>query len=239
MTGALSRASRMPIKAVAIDGPAASGKSTVGRELARRLGWSYVETGAMYRAVTLKALREGIDLGDVEALAGAASRAMVELREGPDGVQVLLDGEDVTEAIRDPGLTRRVRLVASMAGVRSELVRKQRELAEAGPAVMEGRDIGTVVLPDAAAKFFLDASLEERAARRARDLGRAGEADVDPSALARELESRDRSDREREVGPLALAADAERVDTTGMSIEAVVARLEERVREKLEDDIEK
>jgi cytidylate kinase len=232
------------MRAVAIDGPAGAGKSTVGRALAERLGWLYVDTGAMYRAVTLKAVREGVDLesGDVEdgtnalaaELARVAREARVELREGPPGRCVMLDGEDVTEAIRTPELTRLVRHVARCGAARAEMVTKQRALAEAGGIVMEGRDIGTVVLPEAAAKFYLDAAPDERARRRAVDLEGAG-ADVDRSRLEAEIVSRDRSDRERADGPLKAAADAEVVDTSGMSFEEVVDRLEAATRERIAD----
>lgn len=229
------------MRAVTIDGPAGAGKSTVGRALARRLGWVYVDTGAMYRAVTLRAVREGIDLegigleggGDLaEELARVAREARVELREGPAGRRVMLDDEDVTDAIRDTELTRLVRFVARSGPARAEMVKKQRALAESGGVVMEGRDIGTVVLPDAAVKFYLDARAPERTRRRARDLESAGVA-VDRVELEEEIASRDRTDRERADGPLKVADDAEAVDTTGMTFEEVVDRLEEMTRERL------
>ncbi|MHC4249511.1 MAG: (d)CMP kinase [Planctomycetota bacterium] len=225
------------MRAVSIDGPAGSGKSTVGRELARRLGWLYIDTGAMYRAVTLKAIREGVDLENAageqgEALARVARKARIDLREGPAGQRVALDGEDVTDEIRSPELTRLVRFVARCGQAREEMVKKQRALAESGGIVMEGRDIGTVVLPEAVAKFYLDARAPERARRRAVDLERTG-AEVDPARLEEEIASRDRSDRERADGPLRAADDAEVVDTTGMTFEQVVGRLEERTRERL------
>jgi len=224
--------------AVAIDGPAGAGKSTVGRALARRLGWLYVDTGAMYRAATLKALRMGAEFADAAALAKIAADARIEFVDEPapgdeSPVRVLLDGEDVTEAIRRPELTRHVKHVASCAAARREMVRRQRELAESRPVVMEGRDIGTVVLPDAVAKFYLDASLEERARRRAIDIERQGGGPADLATVMRELELRDRSDRERDAGPLARAEDAEVVDTTGMTVAEVVEALESRTRSRL------
>ncbi|MHC5055486.1 MAG: (d)CMP kinase [Planctomycetota bacterium] len=225
------------MRAVSIDGPAGAGKSTVGRELARRLGWVYIDTGAMYRAVTLKAVREGVDLEEAagerdEALARVAREARIGLREGPEGQRVALDGEDVTDEIRSPELTRLVRFVARCGAAREEMVKKQRALAEAGGIVMEGRDIGTVVLPEAAVKFYLDARAQERARRRAADLERTG-VEVDPARIEEEIASRDRSDRERADGPLRVADDAEVVDTTGMTFEQVVDRLEALTRERL------
>jgi len=225
------------MRVVAIDGPAGAGKSTVGRALARRLGWQYIDTGAMYRAVTLAASREGVDLeggaaGLAEELARVAREARIELHEDPGGLRVLLEGEDVSEAIRTPELTRLVRHVARCGAARREMVKKQRTLAEAGGIVMEGRDIGTVVLPDAAVKFYLDAAPRERARRRATDLERAG-IEADRARLEKEIVSRDASDRERADGPLKVADDAEVVDTTGMTFEEVVDRLEAIARERL------
>ncbi len=225
------------MRAVAIDGPAGAGKSTVGRALAERLGWLYVDTGAMYRAVTLKAVREGVDLecsADSLAaeLARVACEARVDLKEGPSGCRVILDDEDVTDAIRTPELTRLVRHVARCGAARAEMVKKQRALAEVGGVVMEGRDIGTVVLPDAAAKFYLDAAPHERARRRAVDLRGAG-AEVDRERLEAEIASRDRSDRERADGPLKAADDAEVVDTSGMTFDEVVDRIEASTRGRL------
>jgi len=227
------------MRVVAIDGPAGAGKSTVGRALARRLGWIYVDTGAMYRAVTLRAMREGLDLegdGDdlAEELGRVARESRIELREGPSGQRVMLDGEDVTDAIRAPDLTRLVRFVARCGRARAEMVKKQRVFAESGGIVMEGRDIGTVVVPDAAAKFYLDASPGERARRRATDLERDG-VQVDRASLEKEIVSRDRSDRERADGPLKVADDADVIDTTGMTFDDVVDRLEAMTRERLGD----
>ncbi len=224
------------LQAVAIDGPAGAGKSTVARALAARLGWTYLDTGAMYRAAALAAIREGVELdsGAAEEIASCTRRARIEFRcdEAGGGQRVILDGEDVTAAIREPELTRRVRDVARCAPARAELVRKQRAFGIAGPVVMEGRDIGTVVMPDAAAKFYLDATLEERARRRARDLERAGR-ETSIEALKEEIRSRDESDIERAVSPLRPAADADIVDTTRLTVEEVVDLLERRVRERV------
>jgi cytidylate kinase len=183
----------------------------------------------MYRAATLRAMRRGVDLADARAAAACACEAEIGLEEADGKLRVLLDGEDVSAEIRAPELTRKVRLLAASPPVRGELVRKQRALAGRGPVVMEGRDIGTVVLPDAAAKFFLEAAPSERARRRARDLESAGER-ADLETLAREMDSRDRSDRERGVAPLAAADDAEVVDTTALSAEEVTDLLQRRTR---------
>jgi cytidylate kinase len=225
------------VAAVAIDGPAGAGKSTVAKALARRLGWLYVDTGAMYRAVTLEAVRRGVELeggGDElpRTLARVTREAEVDLREEDGALRVLLAGEDVTGEVRTPELTRLVRYLARSGPARAEMVLKQQALASAGPVVMEGRDIGTVVLPRAAAKFYLDATVGERARRRAGDLESAGE-EVAVGALEREIASRDRSDRERADGPLKVAGDAEVVDTTAMSIEEVVDHLERLTRARL------
>ncbi|MHC4199763.1 MAG: (d)CMP kinase [Planctomycetota bacterium] len=225
------------VAAVAIDGPAGAGKSTVAKALARRLGWRYVDTGAMYRAVTLEAVRRGVDLeggGDElpRTLARITREAAVDLCEEDGALRVLLGGEDVTSEVRTPELTRLVRYLARSGPARAEMVKKQQALASAGSVVMEGRDIGTVVLTRAAAKFYLDATVSERARRRAGDLERAGE-QVDAAALEKEIASRDLSDRERADGPLKVADDAEVVDTTRMSVEEVVDHLASRTRARL------
>jgi CMP/dCMP kinase len=199
------------VKVIAIDGPAGSGKSTVARRLADRLGLQYLDTGAMYRAVTFAALRRGIDPADQGPVESLARK--VDLDVGPDRVTV--DGVDATIEIRGPEVSRAVSLVAANAGVRTELVRRQREWAtERGGGVLEGRDIGTVVFPDARLKVFLTAGEGERARRR------SDEADV---------EQRDRLDSTRSVSPLKAADDAIVIDTTELAVDEVVARILERL----------
>lgn len=220
---------RKPV--IAIDGPAGAGKSTVARMVARRLGLLYVDTGAMYRAVTLAALRAGIDVEDEGALAALAADIRIELVPAEDGAaRVYLDGEDVTAAIRSPEVSRRVSAVARAAGVREELVRRQKSMAAAGGVVMEGRDIGTVVLPGATAKFFLTAREDVRAYRRYREMrGRGYPAILEE--VCSEIRERDRIDSSREVGPLVCPPDAFILDTTAMTPEEVVEAIVARVGE--------
>lgn len=215
---------------IAIDGPAGAGKSTVARLVAQRLGYVYIDTGAMYRALTFKALELGLDLNDADALGELAERADIRLSAcGASGEpRVLLDGRDVTALIRTPDINRGVSLVARVPAVREALVRLQRAQAEAGGVVMDGRDIGTVVLPEAEYKFFLTASLEERARRRGRDLASQGYATA-PAEVEAEVARRDLLDSQRAVSPLRQAEDAEVVDTTAMSLDEVVDLILARV----------
>lgn len=217
---------------IAIDGPAGAGKSTVARLVARRLGYLYLDTGAMYRALTLKALERRLDLEDGAALAALAAETDLRLGgEGPDGqTEVLLDGRDVTPAVRTPEVNRSVSLVARQPAVREALVALQRRLAEAGSVVMDGRDIGTVVLPSAEHKFFLTASLAERARRRCADLEAQGFTGS-LASVEEEVARRDRLDSERAASPLRRASDAEEIDTTQLSVEEVVQYILRRVRE--------
>lgn len=206
---------------IAVDGPAAAGKSTVARLLAERLGYRYVDTGAMYRALTLKALECGVAPDDSPALEALARSTVIAVEAG---LRTVMDGRDVSEAIRSPEVSRAVSLVAMAPGVRRRMVEAQRSLAAGGGVVMEGRDIGTVVLPLADRKFFLTASSRERAARRHRELQDRGYR-VDLAALEAEMALRDRLDSEREADPLTPAGDAVQVDTTGKGIEQVVGEL--------------
>jgi len=207
---------------VAIDGPAGSGKSTVARSVARRLGFTYIDSGAMYRAVALWALRLGMDLDDFHRMEQLAREARIEL----PGERVLLNGEDVTAEIREPRVSEAASRVAAQPGVRRALREEQRRIASAGPSVMEGRDIGTVVFPDAQVKIFLDAQPEQRAQRRARELG------VPVEDVARDLEARDRRDRSRAEAPLVQAPDAEYLDTTHLTPSEVEEAVLKLVRER-------
>ncbi|HZT66003.1 MAG TPA: (d)CMP kinase [Acidimicrobiales bacterium] len=198
---------------IAIDGPGGSGKSTVARAVAARLGLAHLDTGAMYRAVAYAALRHNLDPGDGAALGQLAGRMSLEV-----GERVVVDGEDATAAIRGPDVTRVVSQVSAHPEVRAEMVRRQRAWAEGhGGGVVEGRDIGTVVFPHADLKVFLTASDEERARRRAADLGTA-----DRGRVAAELAVRDRLDSTRAVSPLAVADGALVIDTTARPVDDVV-----------------
>jgi cytidylate kinase len=200
---------------VAIDGPAGAGKSTVARALARELGFTYLDTGAMYRCVGLAHLRS-----PQRALAELARHARIEfLRNGHSGVRVMLDSEDVTEEIRTPTVSAAASLVASDPGVREAMVAAQRGLIAAGDWVAEGRDIGTVVAPDAELKVFLTASPQERARRRALELG------ADEQVVLAEQAARDKRDSTREHAPLRAAPDSVEVDTTGLTLEQVLQRI--------------
>lgn len=214
---------------ITIDGPAGAGKSSVARALARRLGFRFLDTGAMYRAVALAGKRAGVDWDAPGDLARLAQR--LDLRVAKD--RILLDGEDVTEAVRTSEVTAVTRYAADNPQVREHLVKLQRALAGSDDVVTEGRDQGTVAFPDAACKIFLTASPAERARRRLRDLQSQGEPVTLEQVLAAQ-ERRDREDASRPVGPLAPSPDAVQVGTDGMSLEAVVERLEELVRKKYE-----
>lgn len=207
---------------IAIDGPAGAGKSTVARLVAKKLGLTYLDTGAMYRALTWKALQHGIPLTE-ESLVDLARNTEISFVQEPerDTPRVFCDDTDVTEQIRSPGVSSRVSLVSSFPGVRQELTQLQRKYAAKGGIVMDGRDIGTVVMPNASFKFFLTASLEERSRRRYEELKNKG-IPVDQAAVYQEIKARDEADQNRAVAPLAVAEDAVIIDTTNLSIEQVV-----------------
>lgn len=212
---------RPPLRIVAIDGPAGSGKSTVGRALADRLGLEYLDTGAMYRGVTFGALRRGIDPGDAEVVANLARNVDLSVEAGV----VTVDGVDATIEIRGPEVTRAVSAVAANPAVREELVRRQREWArERGGGVLEGRDIGTVVFPDADLKVYLTASPEVRAGRRSQEV-----TDLDYRTVAADIARRDALDQGRETSPLTQAHDAVVVDTSELSVDVIVADLVARL----------
>lgn len=202
------------MRVIAIDGPAGSGKSTIARLLADRLGLEYLDTGAMYRAVAFAALRRGVDPADADDVARIAER--IDLRVDHDGTRV--DGVDASIEIRGPEVTRAVSIVAANPAVRREMVSRQREWArQRDGGVLEGRDIGTVVFPDAALKVYLTASPETRAARRSKEV-----TDLDYETVAADLARRDALDQGRETSPLTEAADAFVVDTTGLTVEEIL-----------------
>lgn len=205
---------------IAIDGPAGAGKSTIARAVADRLGFEYLDTGAMYRALALAAIESGTDLEDADALTALADSVDIELR----GDVVKLNGRDVSEVIRGPDVTAAVSKVAAVDGVRRAMAAMQRARADAGNLVMEGRDIGSAVVPAADVKIFLTASKEERALRRARQLGLA--TDVESlKELSQTIEDRDRADAERTASPFVKANDAVVVDSTGKDVEEIVEEI--------------
>lgn len=216
---------------MAIDGPTAAGKSTVAREIARRLGYAYLDTGAMYRAVALVARRRGTRFSDHEALTLLARELAIEFTGSPDGGRVLADGEDVTDAIRSPEVSEASSRVSTIPEVREAMVARQRVLAAAGGVVMEGRDIGTVVLPDAEVKVFLTASLEARAGRRHAELAARGVA-ASLEEVRRQVADRDRRDETRAHSPLRPAPDAVTVDTTALTLEEAIAAVLDVVRRR-------
>ncbi len=210
---------------IAIDGPAGAGKSTVAKILARKLGFLYLDTGAMYRALTLKVLQENIPLADEASIIGLANKVSIDLRNNPDGsLSVILDGVDVSLAIRQPRITQFVSDVAKIQQVRQVLVKLQRELGAKGNCVLDGRDIGTVVFPDAQKKFYIDASPVERVNRRYKELAGLGQK-IAPEDVERDLSNRDKIDSTREASPLRQAPDAVYIDTTQLSIDAVVEKM--------------
>jgi cytidylate kinase len=200
---------------IAIDGPAGAGKSTISRKVAEVLGWRHIDTGAMYRALTLAALQQGVGPTDEDSLIGLLSRSRIEVDED----MVLLDGRDVSAKVRSQGVGKAVSSIAAHPQIRRSLIEEQRRMAAEGNVVMEGRDIGSAVLPEAGLKVFLTASLEERARRRVTDDDAPGS---DLETVTRAIAERDKADSERVASPLVKAADAHTVDTTGKTIDQVV-----------------
>jgi cytidylate kinase len=216
---------------IAIDGPAGAGKSTVARMVAEQLGYIYIDTGAMYRAVTLTALTNGIEPDQGDRLAALLDGLDIRLEPGEGRQRVFVGGEDVTEDIRSRDVTNRVSRVSAIEAVRIFLVDKQRELASGKGVVMDGRDIGSVVLPDAELKIFLTASVRERAERRYLEIGEKQQLTLEQ--LEREIADRDRMDQEREISPLICAPDAVVLDSTSLSIAEVILAIIELSRTKM------
>jgi cytidylate kinase len=217
---------------IAIDGPSGAGKGTLARAIAAALNYRHVDTGAMYRAVAWKALHDAVPLDNEAEVAALAERAVLE----SSGGHVSIDGHDVTRAIRTPQIDRAAAAVARLGRVREVLVARQRRLGESRAVVMEGRDIGSVVFPDADVKVFLDASAEERARRRAADAAHTGGQEATLAGVQTDLQARDKSDSERTIAPLTLAKDAIYIDTTGMSVQDTVDKVMAIVEEKLRNE---
>ena len=216
---------------VAIDGPASAGKSTVAKIVAQRFHYIYCDTGAMYRAITWKALQAGADLDDEATVKRLLDQIEIRFEPGTPTQKVFVDTTEVTLAIRQPDVTNAVSQVAALPAIRKALTARQRQIADAGGIVMDGRDIGSTVLPNAQVKIFMVASVEERAQRRLKD--NAAKGITTPLAtLKHEIEERDRKDSTRKVSPLTQAADAIRLDTTSLSIEQVADRIAEIIKEK-------
>lgn len=209
---------------IAIDGPAGAGKSTVAKALARRLGYSFLDTGAMYRALTLKALKAGIDLNDQPALITLAKNTVITLQGEEEIPRVFLDGKDVTRDIRDPNVTLNTSAVAVIAEIRSLMVKWQRAIAAKQNVVVEGRDVTTVVFPQTPYKFYLDADVGERTARRLKDLEKQGKT-VEAEQLMQEIKTRDHLDSTRAASPLVKAEGVTVVDSTGLSIEQTAEKI--------------
>lgn len=214
---------------IAIDGPAGSGKSTIARLIAKELDYLYIDTGAMYRALTYKVLQNNLPLTDSEKIIDLARKTYIKLEAEADTLKVILDGKEVTSQIRDPQVTKNVVFIANIPEVREIMVGLQRALGESGGVVMEGRDITTVVFPQAQKKFYLDASFDERLERRYKQLIAEGKSVV-KNILAEDMIKRDISDKSRRVGALRQAEDAIYLDTTDMNIDAVVRNVIDYVR---------
>ncbi len=217
---------------IAIDGPAAAGKSTIAKKTAELLGYTYVDTGAMYRAITYKALSLSVDLEDGDELTKLLKETSIELKPSPNGQLVFLDGQDVTDEIRSMEVTSNVSLVAAHANLREEMVRRQIEMGKNGQVVMDGRDIGTKVLTNAELKIFMSASVEERAQRRYLENQKRG-IDISLEELKEDIARRDKFDSEREASPLVQAEDAIFIDTTSLSIDEVSQKIMQLAKERM------
>lgn len=209
---------------IAIDGPSGAGKSTVAKALAKGLGYLYIDTGAMYRALALKATEKGIEIKNEEALTQLASEMDINFVVEDDNNYIFCNGQNVTEAIRTPEISWIASEISKCEGVRQEMVKKQRQMGKTGGVVLEGRDIGTVVFPDADVKFYLDADLEERARRRFKELVEKGQQVVLEKTI-KDIMQRDHNDMNREHSPLRRAEDAILIDSTNLSVEEVVKEM--------------
>jgi cytidylate kinase len=210
---------------VAIDGPAGAGKSTIAKIIAQRMGFLYIDTGSMYRALTLKVLESGVDIADAPRIIELAKNSSIDLVNDPNGaLKVFLDGRDVSSLIREPRITRVVSDIAKIKEVREVMVKLQRRMGKVRNSVLDGRDIGTVVFPDADKKFFIDANPQERVKRRHKELIGLGQK-VSPEEVSMDLANRDKIDSTRAVGPLKKAEDAIYIDTSDLNIEQVVGKV--------------
>ncbi|MDI3540854.1 MAG: CMP/dCMP kinase [Thermosediminibacterales bacterium] len=205
---------------IAIDGPAGAGKSTIAKILAEKLGMNYIDTGAMYRAITLKAIENNIDFNDVSSLINLVNNTDIKISNS----RIYLDSKDVTDKIRTPLVNQKVSKIAAISEIREKMICLQRELAENGNVIMDGRDIGTVVLPNASLKFFITATVEERAKRRFLELKAKGY-DVNYDNIKKEILSRDEQDMKRKISPLKLAEDAIVIDTSNKEIEEIIQEI--------------
>jgi cytidylate kinase len=223
-------------KVIAIDGPAGSGKSTVSKKVAEKLGYLYIDTGAMYRALTLKVMRKDISFSDIEAIIALSVNldlVLLPANQPESSIRVILDDEDISEEIRRLEVTGNVRHIAAISEVRENLVALQRKMATGTDgSVMEGRDIGTVVLPDAKYKFYVDASFDERIERRYAELRAKGQT-ITRAEVREDIKQRDHADKTRKAGPLKKAEDAVFIDTTDLSIAQVVDKMIEHVKNKI------
>lgn len=220
---------------IAIDGPSGAGKSTLAKRLAKELGFTYLDTGAMYRALALKVLRESVDLADDARLTELVRSTEIDLREEGGRIEVLLDGRDVATEIRTPEVSQMASKASALKIVRQRMLELQRAMGRRGSVVAEGRDIGTVIFPEAEVKIFLDASARERARRRYDELKTAGR-DVDFEETFREMEERDKRDSERDLAPLRRADDALLIDSSNAGAEAVAAMALARIRTKAKEN---
>lgn len=225
------------LKVIAIDGPAGAGKSTVAKLLAKELGFLYLDTGAMYRAATLAAIEAGVNLSDTKNLLKIASKSKIDLKASPGNLNVYLNGQLVNRSIRSPQVNSFVSFIAPIKAIREIMVEKQRKIGKKQNCVMEGRDIGTVVFPDAFIKFYLNASLSERARRRCVELKQEHIASSSLKEVKFSIQQRDKNDLTRRFGPLKKAKDAIYVDTSRMTIKEVVAKLLSQIQKAESEDL--